>query len=124
MFARFELMRLIRSASFNDEMAAELLHELSRHAPTADLAYRILDVAAHMSHDAKSLGALYQSMASDSLYIAPQSSSVPQGPLKQEAGSSQRGTARSHDVTPHTAWLCGVQPQFTSTNAGESFENL
>ncbi|MDH1010107.1 hypothetical protein N5J43_14290 [Pseudomonas nicosulfuronedens] len=60
-----EMLRIIRSASFNDEMASELLLELGRHAPACDLAYRFLDIAGHMSAEAKSLAALYQPMAAE-----------------------------------------------------------
>lgn len=54
-----EMLRIIRSASFNDEMAAELLLELGRLAPTPDLAYRVLDIAGHMNADARSLESVY-----------------------------------------------------------------
>jgi len=66
-FNHQEMLRIIRSASFNDEMASELLLELGRHAPTCDLAYRVLDIAGHMSSDAKSLEALYQAMTTGQL---------------------------------------------------------
>ncbi|RWU17212.1 hypothetical protein DM813_28035 [Pseudomonas alkylphenolica] len=56
----FETLCTIRSASFNDEAAAELLRELGRLALTPKLSRRINDIAAHLEHDAKALEALYK----------------------------------------------------------------
>lgn len=53
----------IRSASFNSDVAAELLLELQRrYLPPPDLAARIADVVQHMDHDARALEALFQSI--------------------------------------------------------------
>jgi len=66
-----EILRIIRSASFNDEMASELLLELGRHAPDADLAYRVLDIAGHMQLDAKALEAVYLAISTGDLIRWP-----------------------------------------------------
>ncbi|TDF83791.1 hypothetical protein [Pseudomonas sp. H9] len=68
-YGPMHLMRLIRSSSFNDELAAELLRELSYLAPTAELTLRILDIAEHMDDDSRSLEQLYQALASGQLIV-------------------------------------------------------
>jgi len=59
MNSHFEILRTIRSASFNDEAAAELLLELRRLPLAPEMVCRINDIVAHLEHDAKALEALY-----------------------------------------------------------------
>jgi len=60
----------IRSASFNNDIAAELLLELQRrYLPPPALAARIADVVQHMNEDAQALEALYQSIACQELRL-------------------------------------------------------
>ncbi|WP_178119540.1 hypothetical protein [Pseudomonas sp. SCB32] len=60
----------IRSASFNNDIAAELQLELQRrYMPPPALAARIADVVQHMHEDAQALEALYQSIASHELQL-------------------------------------------------------
>jgi len=62
-------MKIIRSASFNDDVANDLLLELGRSAPNSNAAYRVLDVMAHMAHDALALEQLYQELQHGNLRI-------------------------------------------------------
>jgi len=64
-----EILTIIRSASFNDEVAHDLLLELSRSAPNSNAVYRVLDVMAHMAHDAIVLEQLYQELERGNLRI-------------------------------------------------------
>ncbi|MEG1626480.1 hypothetical protein [Pseudomonas sp.] len=59
-----ELLRTIRSASFNDEAAAELLLEIRRLGLAPKLSHRLDDIAIHMHHDARALEALYLALSS------------------------------------------------------------
>jgi hypothetical protein len=59
MYSHFETLLTIRSASFNDEAAVELLRELGRLPLTPEMVFRINDIVAHLEHDAKALEALY-----------------------------------------------------------------
>lgn len=68
-YGLMHLMRLIRSASFNDEMAAERLRELSQFSPTDDLARHVLDIAQNLDDDSRALEQLYQALASGRLII-------------------------------------------------------
>lgn len=66
----FDPPRTIRSASFNNDIAAELLLELQRrYRPPPALAARILDIVQHMDDDARALEALYQSIAQRELLL-------------------------------------------------------
>ncbi|MHB9797414.1 hypothetical protein ACYCAX_06330 [Pseudomonas sp. MT3] len=63
-------LRTIRSASFNSDVAAELLLELQhRYLPPPDLTARIADVVQHMDNDARALEALFQSIVRRELLL-------------------------------------------------------
>jgi len=69
MYCHFETLRTIRSASFNDEAAAELLLELGRLPLTPHLALRVHDIVAHLEHDAKALEELYRALRARHLCV-------------------------------------------------------
>ncbi|MBH3428916.1 hypothetical protein [Pseudomonas alkylphenolica] len=71
MTSHFEILCTIRSASFNDEAAAELLRELGRLALTPRLARRVNDIVAHLEHDAKALEALYTALSTGEQSLTP-----------------------------------------------------
>ncbi|MCJ1888428.1 hypothetical protein LNN38_26515 [Pseudomonas sp. LA21] len=69
----FDAPCTIRSASFNNDIAAELLLELQhRYLPPPALAARIEDALQHMDEDARALEALYQSIARRELLLVRQ----------------------------------------------------
>jgi len=71
MFDIESILRTVRSASFNEDVAQELLLELVRKAETSKEAFRVLDVVAHMVSDSAALEELYQAINSGELQITP-----------------------------------------------------
>ncbi|NNN26453.1 hypothetical protein [Pseudomonas nitroreducens] len=69
----FDLVRTIRSASFNDDVVSELLLELSRLAPDARLALRALGMVQQMQDDSKALEEVYTSIMEGGLALCPNS---------------------------------------------------
>lgn len=67
--SRQEILRTVRSASFNDDVVAELLLELGRQAPTTAIAHRILDIAHLMEEDSRSLENLYTALVNGNVEI-------------------------------------------------------
>jgi len=75
-FDRQQILRTVRSASFNDDVVVELLLELGRQAPTANLAHRILDIAFLMDEDSRSLEQLYTALVNGVVEIVKVDSRV------------------------------------------------
>jgi len=71
LFNHEQILRTVRSASFNDDVVVELLLELCRQAPTAALALRILDIAYLMEEDSRSLEQLYTALVKGCIEIVP-----------------------------------------------------
>jgi hypothetical protein len=71
----FYVVRTIRSASFNDDVVSELLLELSRLAPDARLALRVLGMVKQMQDDSKALEEVYTSIMEGGLALCPHSPS-------------------------------------------------
>ena len=65
----FDVMRTVSNACFNDKAAAELLLELSRLAPTALLALRVLNLVERMHRDACALDRVSVALASGELQL-------------------------------------------------------
>ncbi|WP_448680797.1 hypothetical protein [Pseudomonas nicosulfuronedens] len=59
----FQVLHAIRSASFNDDLAAELLLELARLAPNAQLALRVLRMVRQMQEDSRTLEDIHAAIA-------------------------------------------------------------
>lgn len=70
-FNHQQILRTVRSASFNDDVVVELLLELCRQAPTAALALRILDIAYLLEEDSRSLEHIYTALVQGSIEIVP-----------------------------------------------------
>lgn len=69
MFDLNGILRTIRSASFNNEVALDLLLELGINADSYDQAYRVLDTASHMAHDSIVLEELYQAIKRGEIHL-------------------------------------------------------
>ncbi|MFS2124040.1 hypothetical protein [Pseudomonas sp. Pseusp97] len=59
----FQVLRAIRSASYNDDLAAELLLELARLAPDAQLALRVLRMVRQIQEDSRALEGIHAAIA-------------------------------------------------------------
>ncbi len=71
MFNLSYILSTVRSASFNDEVAHELLLELVRKADDPKQAFRVLDVVENMIHDSRALEDLYQALAKGEILLVP-----------------------------------------------------
>ncbi|ARC79453.1 hypothetical protein FA158_19440 [Pseudomonas aeruginosa] len=71
MFDLNHVLSTVRSASFNEEVAQELLLELVRKSEDSKQAFRVLDVVDNMVRDSRALENLYQALSKGEILLVP-----------------------------------------------------